>query len=111
MHPIDINPFPLGAVAPTSGTPLSVLTNFPDLCAKSCKLASFYAPDSNSGKVYVGASTMVRTTFSGVLLVINPGETRALPFNDSAGNTLSLNEFYLDVDTTGDRAVVSVLFA
>lgn len=109
--PVDINPFPLGAIAPTSGTLLSVLNNYPNLAQRSAKVLTFYAPPTNQGTVYVGSAGLVRATLTGVLLMIDPGETKALPFDGSGGNTLDLGKFYVDVDTTGDKTLADALYA
>lgn len=111
MTQIDINPFPLGAIAPTSGTPLNVLTNFSDLVSSHAKALTIYGPASNTGKVYVGRSTMNRSTLAGVLAVVGAGEIRTIPFNYQGGNNLDLTKFYIDVDTTGDQGLVVALFA
>lgn len=109
--PVDINPFPLGAIAPTSGTPLSVLNNFPDLALHSAKVLTFFAPATNSRTVYVGRKELNRGTLAGVLLTLEPGETKALPFNEAGGNMLDLTKFFVDVDTTGDKTLVDALYA
>jgi hypothetical protein len=111
MTNIDINPFPLGAIAPTSGTPLNLLTNVPDLALTRCKVITVFAPSGNTGNVYVGRSTLNKTTLAGVLLVLEAGETKALPFDQSAGNVQELSKYFVDVDTTGDKALVDALFA
>lgn len=111
MTSVDINPFPLGAIAPTAGTPLNVLNNFSTLASTSAKILVVYAPTANTGNVYVGRSTLNKTTLAGVLAVLIPGETKALPFNDYSGNVLALNKFFIDVDTTGDKAMPTALFA
>jgi hypothetical protein len=107
----DLNPYPLGQIAPTSGTPLSILANFADLAFTRAKVVTVFGLSGNSGAVYVGRSNMNRSTLVGVLLIVSPGETKTLPFSELAGNCLDLTKFFVDTDTTGDAALVDVLFA
>lgn len=111
MTQVDLNPFSLGKLAPASGTPLSLLSNYSDLAYQSAKEVTVFALASNTGSVYVGSATLNRSTLAGVLLILAPGETKVLPFDQEGGNRLNLNSFYVDVDTTGDAALPIALFA
>jgi hypothetical protein len=63
------------------------------------------------GSVYIGRKSLNRATLAGVLLVIDPGETKALPFDGSASNSIDLTKFYVDVDNSGDKTLPSALYA
>ena len=43
--------------------------------------------------------------------MIDPGETKALPFDGFGGDALDLGKFYVDVDTTGDKTLADALYA
>jgi hypothetical protein len=108
---VDLNPYPLGAIQPTSGSPLNVLNNFPNLVWTMSKVLTVTGLSTNSGNVYVGRSTMNRSTLAGVLLIVAPGQTLQVPFNMTNSNILDLTKFYVDVDHTGDQALIDALFA
>lgn len=105
------NSFTDVGAAGTAGTVPTTNTTGGTLTQKTAKRLQFYAATGNSGLVYVGRSSLNRTTFDGVLLVIAKGETKELLHNEASSNILDLNKFFVDVDTTGDKAVASVLFA
>lgn len=69
---------------------------------------SVTALDTNAGKVYVGTSTLNKTTLAGVIVILQPGAT----FSWSAGtnsNPLNLSDYYVDADTNNDAIVVGYI--
>jgi hypothetical protein len=90
-----MNPFPLDVIAPADGNPVSVLVNKPTLEATKCRSLDVQAPATNTGSIFVGASTMNTTTLVGVLRVIAPGNVATIGFDSPDGNKLDLSLIYV----------------
>lgn len=93
----------------TAGTPVQVV-----LVTTNCNAVYFQALSTNTGKVYVGLSGLVKATLVNVLRVlVNPPATPL--FLDSwspQGITIGpidLVNVFLDVDTNGEGALISYL--
>jgi hypothetical protein len=104
------NPAALGKVAvAAAGTPVSILTNFSSNDAytnlQSNKI-TIQALNSNSQKLYIGFSNMDPSTYEGVLVELNPGETWSIT-DPSAANVFDVNKYYLDADVNGEAGLVS----
>lgn len=93
------NPFSLGQIIATPGTPQSVLNNFP--AAKGTKtpinMIAFQSHPNNSGNCYVGSASMNKVNLSGVLRVLQPGDSWSVGDN-MAGNIINLDTLYVDAD-------------
>lgn len=106
---IDTNPFPLGAIKPTPGTPLSILANYPDLDVDlySCNLILCQALPGNTGHCFLGNSRLNKTTGEGVFFnFLWPGD--AFVLSNFYQNTYRLSDFMVDTDTLGDGLNVSI---
>ena len=70
---------------------------------------------SNTGKIFVGSSTMNKATGAGVYAVLPPPTTNVYPSFSSniveAAAGFNLAEVYLDADVNGEKALVSVIIA
>jgi hypothetical protein len=80
--------------------------------ATRCQSITVQALSTNTGKVFVGTSAMVKATFVGVLAVIPapstgviPSATFSIPLSPAG---LNAADIYLDVDTNGEGAIVTV---
>ncbi len=71
---------------------------------------TFNAFSSNTGNIYIGASTLKRTSpFTDVVYVMKPGTTQNLPFfSPGNSNIISIDQWYVDWDTVGEGVLVSV---
>jgi hypothetical protein len=69
----------------------------------------------NTGKIYIGLSTMVKSTLVGVLVVLPVPTANLIPtFSVSlteAANALSLSDLWIDADTNGEGVTVSGVVA
>jgi hypothetical protein len=114
---------PLGLVATvTAGTPVPVspalVALFPDPKSDvnhNVHSILFVADPANTGKVYIGVKGMNKGTRAGVLMPLAVPTTNLIPtFSVSltmGANGVSLDDFYIDSDTSGQGALVSVLIA
>lgn len=98
----------------TAGVPVRLTTNRTDP-AQPYKAHSLFVEQvtGNTGKLYVGvSSSMNKTTLVGVVAVI-PAPAGSLPFLDMsdelAPNGIAVSEMWLDADTSGEGALVSVI--
>jgi len=105
----------LGKVTTTSGTPIRITNNLSSPSAyKACHAIMIEALPTNSGKVYImDRSTGVIATFVGVICVLAIPTTNFIPvftvgFSGSV-NPINAADFYIDVETTGEGALISVL--
>ena len=106
----------LGKVTTTIGVPV-VVTNNETIPGARYPVHSFMVEvlPSNSNKIYIGSSTMVRSTLAGVYAILPPPTTNVLS-NFSVTVTyapaaINLNEIFLDVDANGEGALVSAVKA
>ena len=101
------NPVALGAITIVAGTPQSVIANFPtytDLTANKVDFQNLNTP--GGGQVYIGYAGMNRTTYAGVLKVLQPGESWSITHNVGL-NVLPVKDFYLDGAASNDLVLVS----
>lgn len=68
----------------------------------ACKISGG-AFASNAGTVYIGKSTMNKTTGAGVYFKLAP---EGVSSEDSPGDVYDLSQWYIDADTTGDGVLV-----
>jgi hypothetical protein len=105
----------LGKVTATSGTPVRITNNQTSPSArKACHAIMIEALPSNTGKVYVmDRSTGIIATFVGVIAVLAIPTSNFIPVftvGFSGGvNPINAADFYIDVETTGEGAIISVL--
>lgn len=108
----DMNPFPMGAITPTPGTPKAITSNFAGgLAFKNVKALIVQAPVGNTGVMYVGRSNLNRSTLDGVVSIVNQGETKTVPYSMTGDNSIDTSKFFTDSDTAGDKLLVAVLLA
>lgn len=114
---IQLNPQPFGNVSVvTPGVPVQLSINLPNLSPPVTQLVTDHVPCNkinvnastiahsgagNTGKVYVGASNMVRATLAGVICVLSPGQGFQIT-NNVGMNTYQLDQWYVDADNAGD---------
>jgi hypothetical protein len=107
---IDSNPFPLGVIKPTPGSPVGIFQNFPDLATgiyTYANMITFQAHYGNSGKIYIGNQSLDVATDTGILYVlINYGD--ALSVGSFALNVIDLRNIRIDAETLGDGVFVSM---
>jgi hypothetical protein len=105
----------LGKVTATAGTPVRITNNETTPSArKACHAIMIEALPANTGKVFImDRSTGVKATFVGVICVLAVPTTNFVPtFTvgfSGAANPINAADFYIDVDTTGEGAIISVL--
>ena len=104
----------LGQVTTTAGTLVRLTANESDATAHlACHSFMCEALQGNTGRVYIGASNMVRATGVGVYAVLAIPTDNVLPtFTATISflpNALVMNELYLDVDVNGEGVLVSYL--
>ena len=70
---------------------------------------------NNTGRIYIGTSTMVTATLTDVIAILAiptdntiPSFTAALTL---ASNAVNLSDLWLDADIAGEGAIISVLIA
>jgi hypothetical protein len=99
--------------AAAAGTPERITKNESSPTAVIHANALYITPLSgNTGKIYIGLSTMVVATGVGVLAMIEaPANASTGPFArtvfESDTNGLALNELFIDVQTNGQGALIS----
>lgn len=108
---------PIGKIlVPLNGTPVQVTSlqprpadNYP------CHGVLIQALPSNSGKVYIGKSTLNKNTLADCFAVLAVPTTNQIPSFTAAltlaPNAINLTEIWIDVDVNGEGALVSVLVA
>lgn len=77
----------------TAGTAEALVSN-----STPCKTVTIQALLSNTGKVYVGTSSVSSTTYG---VVLSAGETFSLS-NEGHDSRIDLSTIYIDVDTNGE---------
>ena len=105
----------LGKVTATAGTPVRLTANESAPAARyQCHAIMVEVLPTNAGKVYLfDKSTGSRTTLDGCVALLAPPATNIYPtftagFSGHA-NPLDASLYWLDVDTTGEGALISVL--
>lgn len=98
----------------TAGTPVQIFTNDPGGNMPKFKVAKIRIEPlpANTGKIYVGSSTLDKSSMVGVLDILNKWPTtgppdRFLVDSQEDSNVLFPDEYWLDADTSGEGAVVS----
>jgi hypothetical protein len=108
---------PIGRfLVPVAGTPVRLTSTQPNPAETfSCHGVFIQALPTNVGKVYVGTSALNKTTLVGVIAIIAIPTANNLPAFTAAltlaPNAINLADLYLDVETGGEGALVSVLIA
>lgn len=100
---------PLGKIAcAVPGTPVRVTATF-----TPCQEIIVTPVGANAGASYFGTSTLVKSTFVGVVKqFLKPAATGlqdVLKISCPAGNQLNAADFYIDADTAADALLVSVV--
>ena len=92
----------------TAGTPIRVTTNESTPTDRvGVQSLTVQALAGNTGtNIYVGSSTMNKSTLAGVYLIVAKGATGVSVINLAPAG-INANEVYLDADTSGDSALVS----
>jgi hypothetical protein len=104
---IDSNPFPLGLIQPTPGSPLGLLQNYPDFDCPYVNMILVQSWFGNLGRCYIGNQRLNASTGEGLLYtLIAPGDVFVL--GSTAQNVYRLAEFAVDVEVPGDQVQVSV---
>ena len=119
---VQFSPQPFGNVTVANpGTPVQLATNLPTLspavtspavagvvtdhipCNKISIITSTITQDGagNTGKVYIGQQSMVRSTLVGVVFVLSPGQSVPVTNNVSM-NIYQFDQWYVDADNAGD---------
>jgi len=93
----------LGRVnVPAPGTPVPLAT---DPAITASKLFVQVVPGL-TGKLYLGAPAMSKTTLAGVARVLSPDDTFFLESQDGA-DTIRLKDYAIDADVAGEGLLVS----
>lgn len=102
------NPFSLGKITATSGTPASIMTNRSTYTEYRCNRLEIQAlfTNTSSKRVYIGNSTMDISTMAGVLRILDPGEAWVLQ-NNTGGCNINPWEIYIDVDNNDEGAIAN----
>ena len=106
----------LGKVTVTTpGTPVRATSNQGTPGAQvSCQAIAFQALSANTGKIYIGSSTMNKSTLAGVYFVLAVPTTNIVPsFSASQLSVAGLNaaDFYLDADNGTEGVIISYTVA
>lgn len=108
---------PVSSIAvPIPGTLVRVTTGQENPQEKfACHGALIQAFWSNTGRVYIGRSTMNKATKTDIIAVLAIPTDNTIPSFTAAltlsPNAINLSDLYLDVDVAGEGAIVSVLIA
>ncbi|HXE65039.1 MAG TPA: hypothetical protein VN519_15960 [Bryobacteraceae bacterium] len=84
------------------GTPVPLAT---DPAITASKLLVQSVPGL-TGKTYLGARTMSKTTLAGIARVLSPGDSFFLESQDGA-DSIRLKDYALDADVAGEGLLVS----
>jgi|ERR1700722_6659110 len=116
----QLNPQPIGAVTVTTpGTPVQLTSTLQTVVVGSgflvsdaathvpCNKINLNAIAANTGSVYIGQQTMVRSTLAGVIAVLAKGTGLSITQN-VALNTYDLSKLYIDADSGGDGCYGSI---
>lgn len=106
----------LGKVTATAGTPVRLTNNQTDpAAAYSCHSYFVEALSTNTGAVYIGNSTLNKTTLAGVYAILPPPSTNIYPsFSSAVGYSpahFNAAEVWIDVATSTEGVLVSVVVA
>ena len=107
--PTDIssNPFPLGLVTPTPGTPAVLTATTPDFTEEYVNAILLETADHNRGKCWFGNTSLNKATNAGIShQFLVPGDVFVLSTN--VQNMYRLAEFRIDTEIAGDGVFVSV---
>lgn len=98
----------LGAVAPTAGTPKTLTSNYTDLGGAPFGVITVRALAGNTGNVYILNSSSAADTsnYLNVVEILIPGGFWST--SSSGVNMFVASQYYIDVDSTGAKAVVTV---
>jgi hypothetical protein len=98
-----LKPVTLAPISVTSGTPIQL-----PAAPSHCLGVLLQAPAGNTGKVYVGDSSVSKTTPRGYEL--SPGQSFGVEGFDSYGSqSLMLQDFWVDGTVTNDRVLVTYI--
>lgn len=102
----------------TAGTPIQTTTNVNNGVSTFRQAAHSFMVEvlaANTGKVYVGIQTMNRTTLAGVFAVLAAPTTNILPTFTAtvsfSAASFNMADIWLDVDNSGEGALVSIVIA
>lgn len=104
----------LGKITATAGAPVRITTNQTSASA-SLPVHSYLieALSTNTGKVYIGNSTLNRTTLAGVYAILPPATTSVYPSFSSAvsyaPSIFNAADIWIDVDTSTEGVLASVV--
>jgi len=100
---------------PVPGSPVSISAALPDPKTRTLKVyaALFQALPANTGKIYIGKSTLNKTTLAGVAAVLSIPTANLIP---SFGMSLTiapagvdLTDLYLDADIANEGVLLTTL--
>lgn len=86
----------------TPGTPIPLATD-PSITASKLFVQ---AVPGLTGKMYLGARAMSKTTFAGVARVLSPGDSFFLESQDGA-DAIRLKDYAIDADVAGEGLLVT----
>lgn len=107
----------LGRTRVTSaGTPVAIAASIPaSINPQTAHAIIIEALPTNVGKVYIGKSTLNKSTFVGVLVVLPTPTANSIPTFSlavtQAANAIKLSDFYIDADNANDGVIVTALIA
>ena len=100
-------------VVTTAGTPVQMTQNSTNQTKVRCHSFMVEALSANSGKIYIGAKGMSKTTLAGVYAILPVPTANILP-SFSATLTLVPDAFipstiYIDADVSGEGVLASIV--
>ena len=107
----------IGPLTPSApGTPVRFTSTQANPSEKfACHGVLAQAMPANTGKVYIGLSTMNKSTLANVVAVLAIPTDNTIPSFTAAltlsPNAVNLSDLYLDADVASNGAIVSVLIA
>jgi hypothetical protein len=104
----------LGKFTTTPGTPVPIISGpLPNTGGTKAHSFLVEALPTNSGRVYVGTATLNRSTLAGVYGILAIPTNNILPTFSAtvtySPNDLDLGLVYIDVDNSGEGALVSCI--
>lgn len=101
----DIQPYPLGLISPTAGTPLPITTT-----VQRAHTVIVQAWITNTKNIFIGREGMNTATGEGVIAVLmTPGAS--VQFSIDTWDAMDPRMIFVDTDNTGDGALCSVIGA
>ncbi len=99
---------------PTSGTPVRLTSTQSDPAARlPCHAVMVQQLPGQLGRIIIGNSVMNSTTYAGCLAILAIPTSNILPTANAGMTTnvngLNLADYYIDVTTNGEGALVSIL--